>query len=97
MGHQGSPAVEGVAVFWVVLGMILAVALAAFVLGVVALPARRAGRAVFTQRGERLFRVSGGPGPLAPPSERQAKNERRGDGERRTRTSALKRGRAPRS
>lgn len=44
--------------FWLVLGMTLAVALAAFVLGIVALPARRAGRPTFTERGERVFRLS---------------------------------------
>lgn len=43
--------------FWLILAMLLAVALAVFVLGLVALPARRAGRAVFTPRGERVFRV----------------------------------------
>lgn len=44
--------------FWLVLGMTIAVALAAFVVGIVALPARRAGRPMFTERGERVFRVS---------------------------------------
>lgn len=44
--------------FWLVLGMTLAVALALFVVGIVALPARRAGRSMFTPRGERLFRLS---------------------------------------
>lgn len=44
--------------FWLVLGMTLAVALAAFVVGIVALPARRAGRPLFTERGERVFRIS---------------------------------------
>ena len=42
---------------WIVLSMLLAVALAAFVMGIVAIPARRAGRSVLTERGERLFRV----------------------------------------
>lgn len=51
--------------FWLVLGMTLAVALAVFVVGIVAVPARRAGRSMFTERGERLFRLSGdaSPGP----------------------------------
>ena len=37
--------------FWIVLGMTLTVVLAAFVVGIVALPARRAGRPVLTTRG----------------------------------------------
>lgn len=43
--------------FWLVLGMMLAVALAGFVVGIVALPARRAGRPILTPRGERLLKL----------------------------------------
>lgn len=44
---------------WIVLGMLLAVVLAAFVLATVAVPAHRAGRPMFTPRGAKLFRVGG--------------------------------------
>lgn len=60
--------------FWIVLGMTLTVVLAAFVVGIVALPARRAGRPVLTTRGEKLFRVG-----HAPPAPRAATAK---DGER---------------
>lgn len=44
---------------WLVLGMLLAVGLATFVLATVAVPAHRAGRPMFTPRGAKLFRVGG--------------------------------------
>ena len=44
--------------FWLVLGLTVAAALAAFVLMVVAIPALRDGRQILTPRGEKLFRVS---------------------------------------
>lgn len=44
--------------FWLVLLMLVVVALGIFVIGVVAIPARRAGRALFTPRGRQVIRAS---------------------------------------
>lgn len=55
--------------FWLVLGMTLTVALAAFVVAIVAVPARRAGRPLLTARGEKIFHVGDTPAP--PRSEQQ--------------------------
>lgn len=71
--------------FWLVLGMTLAVALAAFVVGIVALPARRAGRPTFTERGERVFRLSRALHDSQPPADAQTAIARKTGAKRFTR------------
>lgn len=63
MGENGASPLshvveKGPLVFWLVLFMLIVLALGIFVIGVVAIPARRAGRALFTPRGHRVIRAS---------------------------------------